>query len=198
MGERPRRGHRPCAVGARQAGTAMGRARSGYSRLALFVFLLIAALAGAPSSRAQAAAGDTHRPRAAAPRQLQLDHGQRWPADPALREGMRRIRAVALWMQQAQAEGALSIRQSRAATASIEDSVAAIVDHPPRGDGMDANLHLLLGRVLSADGLPQLLDALELYPRYFADPDWQPLTANASPGHEPSGDSEASTHAVQP
>jgi hypothetical protein len=161
----------------------MGRARSAYSRLALFVFLLIAALAGTPSSRAQAAAGDTHRPRAAALRQLQLDPGQRGPADPALREGMRRIRAVALWMQQAQAEGALSIRQSRAATASIEDSVAAIVDHPSRGDGMDANLHLLLGRVLSADGLPQLLDALELYPRYFADLDWQPLTANPVDGH---------------
>lgn len=198
MGERlPLHGYRPCAVGARRHGTAMGRARSGCSRLALLVFLLLAALAGTPASRAQAAAGDTQRPRAAS-RQLQLDHGQRWPADPALREGMRRIRAVALWMQQAQAEGALSTRQSSAATASIEDSVAAIVDHPPRGDGMDANLRLLLGRVLTADGLPQLLDALELYPRYFADPDWQPLAADASPGHRSPGDSGGSTDAAQP
>lgn len=191
MGERlPLHGHRPCAVGAR-------RARSGYSRLALFVFLLIAALAGTPSSRAQAAAGDTHRPRAAAPRQLQLDHGQRWPADPALREGMRRIRAVALWMQEAQAEGALSTRQSRAATASIEDSVAAIVDHPPRSDGMDANLRLLLGRVLAADGLPQLLDALELYPRYFDDPDWPPAP-DAPPAQRRPDDAREPAHAAQP
>jgi hypothetical protein len=164
--------------------------------LALFVFLLIAALAGTPLSRAQAAAGDTRRPHATAPRQLQLDHGQRWPADPALREGMRRIRAVALWMQQAQAGGSLSVRQSRAATASIEDSVATIVDHPPRGGGMDANLRLLLGRVLAADGLPQLLDALKLYPRYFDDPGWQPLTANPPAGQGLPNDE--STHATQP
>lgn len=168
----------------------------GYLRWALLVSLLVAALAGAPASRAQAVAGDTHRPRVTAQRQLQLDRGQRWPADVALREGMRRIRAVALWMQQAQAEGALSIRQSRAATASIEDSVAAIVDHPSRGADMDTNLHLLLGRVLSADGLPQLLDALELYPRYFADPDWQPLTANPPAGHGSPG--AASTQTTPP
>lgn len=168
----------------------------GCLRWALLVSVLIAALTTAHPSRAQAAAGDAHRPRAAAQRQLQLDRGQRWPADATLREGMRRIRAVALWMQQAQAEGALSVRQSRAATASIEDSVAAIVEHPSRGAGMDANLHLLLGRVLSADGMPQLLDALELYPRYFADPDWQPLTANPPTGHGSPG--AASTRTTPP
>ena len=174
------------------------RVHSGCWRWVLLVPLVVAASAGGSSSRAQAAAGDTHRPRATAPRQLQLDRGQRWPADAALREGMRRIRAVALWMQHAQADGPLSVRQSRAATASIEDSVAAIVDHPPRGDGMDANLRLLLGRVLAADGLPQLLDALELYPRYFADPGWQPLPADAPAGNERPDDTGASTHARQP
>lgn len=199
MGERlPLRGHGPCAVGTRRAGMTVGRVRSGYSRWVLLVSLLVAALAGAPSSRAQDTAVDTPRPRATAPRQLQLDRGQRWPADTALREGMRRIRAVALWMQHAQADGPLSVRQSRAATASIEDSVAVIVDHPSRGDGIDANLRLLLGRVLAADGLPQLLDALELYPRYFTDPDWQPLTASAPAGHGPPDDARESTHATQP
>jgi hypothetical protein len=168
----------------------------GYLRWALRVPLVITALVGGSLSFAPAMAADARPPDAAAQRQLQLDRGQRWPADTALREGMRRIRAVALWMQQAQAGGSLSARQSRAATASIEDSVAAIVDHPPRGGGMDANLRLLLGRVLAADGLPQLLDALELYPRYFDDPGWQPLTANPPAGQGlPGGES---THAMQP
>ncbi|EIM02951.1 hypothetical protein [Rhodanobacter thiooxydans] len=202
MGEglprQPLRGHGPRAAAAHRAGMAAGRIHSGCPRWALLVSLLVAALAGAPPSHAHAAAGDTHRPRPATQRQLQLDRGQRWPADAALREGMRRIRAVALWMQQAQADGPLSVRQSRAATASIEDSVAVIVDHPPRGNGMDANLHLLLGRVLTADGLPQLLDALELYPRYFTDPDWQPLTASAPAGHGQPDDTRESTHATQP
>lgn len=168
----------------------------GYLRWILRVPLVITALVGGSLSFAQAMAADARPPDAVAPRQLQLDHGQRWPADPALREGMRRIRAVALWMQQAQAEGSLSARQSRAATASIEDSVAAIVDHPPRGGGMDVNLRLLLGRVLAADGLPQLLDSLELYPRYFDDPGWQPLTAN--PAADRGSPDQASTQATPP
>lgn len=100
-----------------------------------------------------------------------------------MREGMRRIRAVTLWMQHAQIDGPLSARQSRAAAASIEDSVAAIVEHPPRGAGIDANLHILLARVLAADGLPQLLDTLDLYPRYFNDPGWQPVRRNAPSAH---------------
>lgn len=149
----------------------------------LLVPLLVAAVAGSPPSRAQTIAADTHRPNATGQQQLQLSHGQRWPADVALREGMRRIRAVALWMQHAQADGPLTARQSRAAAASIEDSVAAIVDHPPRGAGIDPNLHILLARILAADGLPQLLDALELYPRYFNDPGWQPVGRNKSPDH---------------
>jgi hypothetical protein len=160
--------------------------------------LLVAALVGAPPSLAQAADTATDHPVATAPRQLQLNHGQRWPADTALREGMRRIRAIALWMQHAQADGSLSTRQARAVAASIENSVAAIVDRPPRGNGMDANLHLLLGRVLAADGLPSLLDALELYPRYFADPDWQPVTADASPGHGSPDSTGESARAAQP
>lgn len=96
---------------------------------------------------------------------------------------MRRIRAVTLWMQHAQIDGPLSARQSRAAAASIEDSVAAIVDHPPRDAGIDPNLHILLGRLLAADGLPQLLDALDLYPRYFNDPGWQAVGRNVPSDH---------------
>lgn len=182
MGERLQRPllrrHCPRTAGARRTGMAPpSRVHRGCLHWVLLVSLTVAASVGGSPSRAQAVAGDTQRPRSSAPHQLTLDHGQRWPADAALREGMRRIRAIALWMQHAQADGPLSVRQSRAATASIEDSVAAIVDHPPRRGGMDANLHLLLGRVLAADGLPSLLDALELYPRYFADPDWQPVAA---------------------
>lgn len=186
MGEGPQRqlahGRDRRAADAR-ADVPPGRNRRGCLRWTLLAPLLVVALGIGSPSFARVAAVDAPLPSATARRQLQLDHGQRWPADAALREGMRRIRAVALWMRQAQAEGSLSTRQSRAATASIEDSVAAIVDHPSRGDGVDANLHLLLGRVLAADGLPPLLDALELYPRYFADPDWQPLTANTPADH---------------
>lgn len=114
-------------------------------------------------------------------KQLGLDHGRRWHTDASLREGMERIRAVVAWMQQAQTGGSLSARQSRAAARSLEDSVAAIVSQPHRDPGVDANLHLLLGRLLAADGLPQMLDVLELYPRYFDHPGWQPIARSQSP-----------------
>lgn len=164
------------------ADVAAERTRFRYLRVVLLAPLMFAAIAGWSPSRAQATTGDAHQPRATGLRQLQLDHGQRWPADVALREGMRRIRAVALWMQSTQANGPLSARQSRAASASIEDSVAAIVEHPPRSAGIDANLHTLLARVLAADGLAELLDTLDLYPRYFDDPGWLPVEHNPPPG----------------
>ncbi len=156
--------------------------RSGSLRFGLLVLLLVASMAGWSPSLAQSNAGGTPSPAVSGQRQLQLDHGQRWPTDVALREGMRRIRAVALWIQSSEADGPLSARQSRATAASIEDSVAAIVEHPPRGAGIDANLHILLARILAADGLAELLDALELYPRYFDDPGWQPVERNPPPG----------------
>lgn len=173
---------------------ARGRRRSGYLRWALLLPLAVAALAGWPPSRAQAAA-DAARYSAA---QLQLDHGRRWPADAALRMGMRRIRAIALWMQQAQADGPLSARQAHAVTTAIEDSVAAIVEQPPRGTGADANLHRLLARILAADRLPQLLDALSLYPRYFDDPDWAPAAPDAPPAQRRPDDAGAPAPTAQP
>ncbi len=164
--------------------TVTRRTRSRFPRLALLVSLLAAAMAGSPPSHAQASAADVDRPAVSGQQPLQLDHGERWPTDVTLREGMRRIRAVAGWIQNAEIGGPLSARQSRAAATSIEDSVAFIVEHPPRGAEIDANLHILLARVLAADGrLPQLLDALELYPRYFNDPEWQPLERNVSSDH---------------
>ncbi|WP_447736166.1 cytochrome c [Rhodanobacter soli] len=121
------------------------------------------------------------RRRGIAGQQLQLDHGRPWRTDASLREGMERIRAVVAWMQQAQASGPLSARQSRAATGSLEDSVVMIVSQSRHEPGADANLHLLLGRLLDADGLPQMLDVLELYPRYFDHPGWQPIARGQSP-----------------
>lgn len=164
------------------AGMAAGGVCHGLARTALLTALAVATMAAGLPSRAQSIAGVTHRVDATGQHQLQLDHGQRWPADVTLREGMRRIRAVALWMQSTQADGPLSARQSRAASASIEDSVAAIVEHPPRSAGIDANLHTLLARVLAADGLEQLLDTLDLYSRYFDDPGWQPVKHNPPAG----------------
>lgn len=157
-------------------GTMMRRVCAGSPRLAMLVPLLLAAIiaAGSPA-RAQTSTENTYRSATTRQPQLQLDHGQRWPVDVALRDGMQRIHVVVNWMQRMQVDGTLSTRQSRAATVSIEDSVDAIVKDPPRGAGIDSNLHILLARVLDADGLSQLLDALALYPRYFDDPQWQPV-----------------------
>lgn len=117
-----------------------------------------------------------------ATQQLELDHGRLWSTDASLREGMERVRAAAAdSARQAGSGEQITTRQSRALAASIQDSVAFMVTHCHLQPRADANLHMLLGRLLAADGLPQVLDVLDLYPRYFAHPGWQPIARNRVP-----------------
>jgi hypothetical protein len=118
--------------------------------------------------------------------QIELDHGRRWATDAPLREGMGRIRAVAGAARQADARGRLNATQARALAAGVEDGIAFMVQHCRLEPKADANLHILLGRLSAAatavkanpkaaDGLPQMFEVLDLYPRYFTHPGWKAI-----------------------
>ncbi len=117
---------------------------------------------------------------------LQLDEGRPWPVDAALVDGMQRIRdAVAA----AQAVAPLDAAAAAALAQSVEDQVAFLIAHCRLEPAADATLHVLIARLLGAahalrtdpatpDGLPVMLDTLDLYPRYFAHPGWMAPVAD--------------------
>lgn len=138
--------------------------------------LVLAACMFCPPARAQSphARGACLQLAPAQP-ELELDHGRPWRTDAPLRAGMERIRATVVRARQAQAGAAMSVAQSQALAAAIERDVGLIVRHARPGPGADVNVHILLGRLLAADGVSQMLEVLDLYPRYFAHPGWRPV-----------------------
>lgn len=116
--------------------------------------------------------------------QLELDHGQLWPTDAPLREGMERVRDAVVVAQQADAQDRLDATQAQILVSAIEDSTAFMVQNCRLEPKADANLHILLGRLSVAttavkanpkatNGLPKMLGVLDIYPHYFTHPDWQ-------------------------
>lgn len=154
--------------------------QSDFPKIRRFSLIFILAIWPLGSVFAQAHSSSEHQAHQhLATQQLELDHGRLWRTDASLREGMERIRAAAAdSARQAGSGEQMTTRQSQALAASIQDSVTFMVTHCHLQPMADANLHILLGRLLAADRLPQVLDVLDLYPRYFAHPGWQPITRN--------------------
>lgn len=107
---------------------------------------------------------------------LQLNHGRRWNIDAPLHEGMERIRATVVTT--IQKHESLTTSQAQTLTVSVEDVIAFMVQHCRLEPKADSNLHILLGRLSAAtaaveanhpkaaNGLPQMLEVLDIYPRF--------------------------------
>lgn len=119
--------------------------------------------------------------------QLELDHGRLWATDAPLREGMERIRAAVAKARQAGAQRGLNAAQAKTLANAIEDGIAFMVQHCRLEPKADANLHILLERLSAAatvvkanpkaaNGLTQMLEVLDAYPRYFNHPGWKAIT----------------------
>lgn len=143
-------------------------------------YLILAA--GLASFAAQAQQSHDHGHAGHPAMQLELEHGRTWQTDAPLREGMSRIRQGV--MSASQNGKSPSAAQAGQLVGDIERAVADMVARCRLAPKADANLHILLGRLLSAatklkanpnaaDGLPQMREVLDLYPRYFAHPGWQ-------------------------
>ena len=114
--------------------------------------------------------------------------GQKWPADPALREGMTRIRAAFAPRVNALHGDKLTQRQYKQMAAEAEIQVAHIVANCKLPPDADAALHVLLGEIgegtqamqgnssISAhDGAIKIVAALDAYGRAFDHPGWKAL-----------------------
>jgi hypothetical protein len=128
-------------------------------------------------------AHDDHHDHALHPLSLDRD-GRPWPTDAALREGMQRIRdAVILATAEHERSGHDAERDIELANA-VDEAVAFLFANCRLEPEADANLHLLLARIMAAsaalradsetgEGLVGLLAALDDYPRYFDHPAWE-------------------------
>lgn len=156
-----------------------------YLKQTISYLILAISLVGFTSVQAQEAHdhGDEHEHAGHGEMQLTLDHGQRWETDAPLREGMERIRVAVNKAQQADGKKLNSARAKILATAT-EEGIAFMFENCNLEPAPDANLHILLARLsaaatavkadpIAADGLPQMLEVLDLYPQYFNHPKWQ-------------------------
>lgn len=117
---------------------------------------------------------------------LQLDHGKPWATDASLRQGMERVYKAVSLAQTASVDGVLNKAVAQTLSAEIDGSLAFMFEHCRLDPEADANLHILLERLMhasdslkeslsSADGLSEALNVLEIYPHYFAHPEWTPV-----------------------
>ncbi len=141
------------------------------------------ALAQAPSATdAHAAHGHEHAH--AADAALSLNAGEPWQTDEPLRRGMLQIRVASAMLAPAFAAAQLSQPQAAQLAEAVRGSVNTMIAQCQLPADADANLHVILGRLLAAatalensplaqEGLPAIQAALQDYGHYFAHPGWQ-------------------------
>jgi hypothetical protein len=169
---------------------AMHRNHHWLSCLMLAVFLPFAS-ACAANEPAEPPAEHAHgEPHGHAPSALALDAaGERWATDAPLREGMLRIRAAVAATLASHGDRHLDPAVGVQLAEAVDAAVVYLFANcrlPPQAD---ANLHLLLARIMDAAaalrsdaqaeaGLVRLLEALEAYPHYFDHPGWDALVTD--------------------
>lgn len=121
---------------------------------------------------------------------LQLDSGKKWETDAPLRKGMAGIRdALASRLGEIHAS-----KLKKAQYTQLSDKIStytnSIFKNCKLSPKADAQLHLVLAQILDGNqkmksaesiqdrraGAIRIFDALQLYPKYFDHPGWQPLT----------------------
>ncbi|MGV8959041.1 MAG: hypothetical protein ACOH1V_01445 [Stenotrophomonas sp.] len=143
-------------------------------------------LAAAPAPGSDAVSEAHHHPaeHAAAP---VLADGQRWKTDEPLRAAMSRIHDDVSKSLPAFHETRLQAEDADALATAVESNIDYMFSNCKLAPEPDAALHLLIGRMLaasaklradpaSADGMPQLVAAVNEYQATFDHEGMQPLT----------------------
>jgi hypothetical protein len=115
-----------------------------------------------------------------------LPEGDRWATDEPLRASMLKIRAGVEEAMPAYQSGALDANQAQSLSATVEQSVAYMIQNCKLEPKPDAALHVLIGRMLTASeamkkdpasraGWPELMAVLHDYAATFDHPGWRPI-----------------------
>lgn len=135
-----------------------------------------------------ATAAAPHDHHAGAEHGLAFDNGRKWPTDAPLRSAMTRIRDDIDASLHAIHRNRLDKARYDALAATVEAQVADIVANCRLAPEADAQLHLIIARLLDGasamagrqSGVPRrqgairVIGALQDYGTYFDDPGWQP------------------------
>ncbi|MCW9013367.1 MAG: hypothetical protein OQL06_06250 [Gammaproteobacteria bacterium] len=117
---------------------------------------------------------------------LQLNQGKKWSTDAPLREGMQSINKAAMEATTAFHHDALTKSDAEKLAQHINNTVNYLVANCKLEPQADAVLHVLIGDLLSAadtlsnqplssQGLPRIINTLQLYPKYFEHKDWNSI-----------------------
>lgn len=144
----------------------------------LFSAIPLAAVSGEPS----------HHHHGADAVELQLNNGERWATDEALRESMAGIRGLLASRLDAIHADTLDADGYAAIATGVERQVDRMIRSCRLPPAADAELHKLIAMLMDGvqqmrdgpsprDGAVQVVTALTLYGEYFAHEGWQPLVA---------------------
>ncbi|SEL85981.1 hypothetical protein SAMN05216262_1276 [Colwellia chukchiensis] len=117
---------------------------------------------------------------------LTLDNGKKWPIDESLHLGMNNIKSALVANIDAIHYDKFSALQYQALAKQLDQQLHYLFEHCQLPADADAQLHILLAKVMRASatmksnqdqkqGAVAVIQALQDYPRYFNDPQWQDL-----------------------
>ncbi|MBC7858616.1 MAG: hypothetical protein H7Z39_07495 [Burkholderiaceae bacterium] len=130
-----------------------------------------------------------HHHHSAAPHTLELNAGQKWKTDAALRKGMTAIRAAVTGALSAAHGGKATEQTYQAAAQKANVQIAYIVTNCKLDPKADAQLHVVLNEIMSGvetlegktagqqreAGLVATAQALNTYGDHFAHPGWKAI-----------------------
>lgn len=132
-------------------------------------------------------AAEPHAHAGAAAVQLKLDNGKKWQTDDALRRGMSEIRTAMADSLTPIHRKKFTPKQYEALAARVQTQIDYVVGNCKLPEAADAQLHLVLERIIDGvaemkapsgrdQGAVKIVQALDLYGKYFNHAGWKPLT----------------------
>jgi len=163
----------------------------GFAQVSLLALFVIAGCgrSEAPAEDQHAAhAHDEHAHHAVDSDALTPPEGERWETDEALRSSMERLRATVeeTLPADASASGTLDAATAQTVAQTVEREIAFMIENCKLPPEPDAALHVLIARMMSAsnglkktppdaDGLSELVQALDDYGTHFEHEGWAPI-----------------------